>query len=135
MTVRSNEFMKNEEAHTIINEETFDVPLDEYMAGLRFLIPRFSTKVISYWATDSEGIFYVLRTSLRNEKSSTPLNEAFVCVPLPNGGSSSEKCLVYFITDFKYQGPSNFFVDRASFQDHVLLTRLNILPSFVSFLK
>lgn len=67
MTVRSNEFVKNEEAHTIINEETFDVPLDEYLAGLRFLIPRFSTKVISYWASDSDGIFYVLRTSLRNE--------------------------------------------------------------------
>ncbi len=135
MTVRSNESMKNDEAHSIINEETFDVPLDDYLGSLRFLIPRFSSKVISYWATDNEGIFYVLRTSLTNEKSKIPLNEAFVCVPLPNGGgSSSEKCLVYFITDFKYQCASNFLVDSASFQDNLLLKRLNILPSFISFL-
>jgi hypothetical protein len=67
MTFRSNEFMKNEEAHTMINEETFDLPLEEY-TYLRFLIPRFSSKIISHWATDSQGSFYVLRTSLSNEK-------------------------------------------------------------------
>lgn len=57
--------MKNEEAHTMINEETFDLPLEEY-TNLRFLIPRFSSKIISHWATDSQGNFYVLRTSLSN---------------------------------------------------------------------
>ena len=132
MTIRSNEFMKNEEAHTMINEETFDLPLEEY-TNLRFFIPRFSSKIISHWATDSQGNFYVLRTSLSNEK--TPLNEALVCVPLPNNGSSADKCLVYFITDFKYHCTSNFLVESPFFQDNVLLTRLNILPSFIAYLK
>jgi len=134
MTIRYNEFMKNEEAHTMINEETFDLPLEEY-TNLRFLIPRFSSKIISHWATDSQGNFYVLRTSLSNEKKKTPINEALVCVPLPNNGNSGDKCLVYFITDFKYQCVSNFLVESPFFQDNVLLTRLNILPSFISYLK
>jgi hypothetical protein len=42
---------------------------------------------------------------------------------------------VYFITDFKYNCISNFLVESPFFQDNVLLTRLNILPSFISYLK
>ena len=127
--------MKNDEAHTIINEQTFDLPLDDCMTSLKFLIPRFSEKVISYWATDSQGIFYVLRTSLTRDNSRLPINEALVCVPLGANGNSSDACLVYFMTDFKYQCCSNFLVDSSYFQDHVLISRLNILASFGSYLK
>jgi hypothetical protein len=68
MTVKANEFMRNEEAHSVITDETFDLPQGDYESS-RFLISRFNQRIITYWASDSQGNFYVLRTSLEKDKS------------------------------------------------------------------
>ena len=98
MTANANEFMRNEEAHSVIADETFDLPKGEYV-NLRYWVSRFEKRVITYWASDTDGIFYVLRTSLEKRKAEDSLNEALVCIPLPNAGSQ-DKCMVYFISDF-----------------------------------
>jgi hypothetical protein len=40
MTINANEFMRNDETHSVITDETFDLPKSEY-ENLRFWISRF----------------------------------------------------------------------------------------------
>jgi hypothetical protein len=61
MTTEVKEFIRNDEAHTVINDETFDIPRGEFEL-MRYFVQRQEKRIVTYWAIDSSGIFYVLRT-------------------------------------------------------------------------
>ena len=62
MTVSQKDFLKDEEGHTLITDDTVDLPSD-FLA--RALLPRRSRRSISYWGIDDSGAFYILRSSFQ----------------------------------------------------------------------
>lgn len=134
MLVESVEFLQDKEAHTVITDDVVDLP-SHFM--IRQFLPRVHRRMRTYWGVDDLGCFYVLRTLL-NEGASTPINEAFVCVPLKSKGR--EKSLLYFFSDFNYSETSssnkpNSLLLNNLVQDQIKLERMNILASFIEYHK
>ena len=60
MTVDSKEFMKDQEGHTVISDDTIDLPIEFF---IRALVPRRERRMLTYWGIDEIGSYYILRSS------------------------------------------------------------------------
>ncbi|CDW82058.1 oxysterol binding family protein [Stylonychia lemnae] len=134
MTITVKELNRDEDKHVLNTEETLDLPSDYVV---RQFLERRSVKMLTYWCQDESGNFYVLRKShSQSSKSGKVLNnvmEAYICVPIEN--NKSEKCIVYFFSDFNYgeQGPS--IVMNSLLQDKIKVMRMGILASLAQYQK
>lgn len=61
MTVASREINRDEDKKILTTEETFDLPAN-YIS--RSFISLRTAKMLTYWGTDENGYFYILRKSL-----------------------------------------------------------------------
>lgn len=133
MLAESIEFLQDKEAHTVITDDVVDLP-SQFM--IRQFLPRVHRRMRTYWGVDELGCFYVIRTLL-NEGASTPINEAFVSVPLKAKGR--EKSLLYFFSDFNYTETSkakpNPLLLNNFVHDQIKLERMNMLASFIEYHK
>lgn len=148
MTLDSKVYLRNDEGHTFISDETIDLPHDFIM---RALLPRRTRRMITYWGIDDKGAYYIIRSSFAHHQKShggakkqsssleEPITEAFVCLPLYG---KSEKCMVYFFSDFNYfncDGPKpqsvNPLLLNTLIHDSIKLARMNLLSSFIDHSK
>ena len=124
MQVSTKILSEDEDKHSVINEDIYDLPSDFY---IRYFIDRRVMKVQTYWCQDESGTYYVLRKSLvsptSEEKYINNAFEAFACVPVDH---KSHKCIVYYFSDFNY-GKGNQIILNSYIQDTIKLIRMNIL--------
>lgn len=102
MTIESREFLRDEEGHTVISDDTIDLPSSFY---IKSFVPRRQRRIITYWGVDDQGTFYVFRNIFMPAKSGSIKNEidsafeAFVCVPL---SGKTDRCMIYLFSEFNY---------------------------------
>ena len=61
MCMNQTQIFANEEGHTTINDETYDIPKDFL---IRAFVPLRHRKMMSYWGVDEKGAFYIIRSSI-----------------------------------------------------------------------
>lgn len=132
MCVNSKQVSKDDEKHTLITDETLDLPSDFF--GKQFLERR-TVRVQTYWCTDDTGTFYVLRRSLPTTLSSKAINnmrEAFVFLPIDN---KTDKCLLLFFSEFEYGQQGHPIVFNSWTIDKIKIMRMDLLAAYVEYNK
>jgi len=90
-----------------------------------------------YWAKEEDGLAYVLRKSIDDDKTSSDqvhlkdIEEAFFVVPF---NTKNNRCHVHFITNFNYGIGGNTFIHKIS-DNYIKMHRLEILSGFRAFQK
>ena len=137
MTIESREFLRDEEGHTVISDDTIDLPSSFF---IKPFVPRRQRRIITYWGVDDQGTFYVFRNifmptktgSIKNEDS---VFEAFVCVPL---SGKTDRCMIYLFSEFNYhqdKSKSESLLIPTFVHDSIKVARMNILSSFIEHLR